>query len=150
MGEDQDEGKLATVAAEPCKSCPYRRDAPSGFWHPDEYAKLPAYDGEILDQVVNGGTSLFFCHQLDGRLCAGWVACHGTDHTLAFRLHGGRVDPSVFDATFETPVFSSGAEAAAHGMRDVAKPSEAAARLMDRLARKRRRMGLVGDLDDGY
>lgn len=144
-----DETELATVAAEPCKSCPYRRDVPSGVWHPEEYTRLAAYDGEIIDQFMKKATALFFCHQLDGQLCAGWVACHGTDHTLAFRLHGQHVDPSVYEATFKTPVFASGAEAAAHGMKDVARPGEAAERTMERLARSR---GMRRDLDgdDGY
>jgi hypothetical protein len=60
-----------TVAKAPCKSCPYRRDVPSGIWHSSEYDKLPQYDGEIVDQLMKGGQALFDCHQRDGNLCAG-------------------------------------------------------------------------------
>lgn len=46
-----------TVRTEPCSSCPYRRDVPSGVWHREEYEKLLQYDDstEILPA--------FMCHQ---------------------------------------------------------------------------------------
>lgn len=77
----------------PCGSCPYRKDVPSGIWHPDEYAKLPAYDRETPFQP----TSLFMCHQRDGCLCGGWLMTHDRRHLLALRIAAGRIDPAVFD-----------------------------------------------------
>ncbi len=125
--------------AVPCKSCPYRRDVPSGIWAVDEYVKLPAFDGEIMEQFQKGGHSLFLCHQKNNALCSGWLGCHGPENLLAMRLHGHAVEPETFSYETGVPLFSSGAEAAAHGMRDIAEPSAAAHRTMERLLRKRGR-----------
>jgi len=125
-----------TCAAAPCKSCPYRRDVPSGVWHQSEYDKLTRYDGEILDQVLKGASNLFLCHQRDGQLCAGWVAAHGPDNLLALRLHSGEVDPTVWEYETSVPVFSSGQEACDHGKRDVDQPALAAVTMATRLAKK--------------
>lgn len=124
-----------TCAKRPCASCPYRKDAPSGLWAAHEYDKLPAYDGEIIDQVANGAFGTFLCHQRDGRLCAGWVAAHGPENLLALRLDP-KVDASVFDYETDVPVFKSGAEARAHGLRDLENPGPKAERLMDKLVKK--------------
>lgn len=118
----------------PCGTCPYRQDVPSGIWDPSEYAKLPRFDGTIADQLLLGAAGLFMCHQRDGCLCGGWLATHGPENLLALRM--SKVDPSTWDYDPPTPVWSSGAEAAAHGMRDVHKPGVAAKRKMKGLARK--------------
>lgn len=120
----------------PCKSCPYRQDVPSGIWTEDEYEKLPKYDGEIVTQAMKGATGLFLCHQRNNALCSGWLACHGPDNLLALRLNHAKVDPSVFNYETDVPVFSSGAEAADHGLREIDQPSTAAHRTMERLIRK--------------
>lgn len=125
----------AGVAKAPCKSCPYRRDVPSGVWHPHEYAKLPKYDGNIIDQLQAGCGGLFMCHQRDGKLCAGWLASHGPHNLLALRLHGNEVTPEVWRYESPLPVFGSGAEAAAHGLAEIAQPAERARRTIDRLSR---------------
>lgn len=120
---------LHTVARLPCGTCPYRRDVPSGVWAAQEYDKLIEYDGPMWLQPQ----ALFLCHQRDGNLCAGWIACHGADNLLAVRLAErvrGNLDLSVFDYQCPVPVFGSGAEAAAHGLRDIAQPGEAARRKM--------------------
>ena len=116
----------------PCGSCPYRTDVPSGIWHPDEYAKLVEYDNETHAQPF----AVFMCHQRDGNLCGGWLACHDKDNLLALRI--ARVDPSVFDYVSPVPVFKSGREAAEHGMRDVSGPSPKAEKMISGLIRKRR------------
>lgn len=123
--------------AAPCKSCPYRQDVPSGVWAENEYEKLPAYDGEIVEQVMKGATGLFLCHQQNSALCSGWLTCHGPENLLAIRLHLEHVEAEVFDYKTDVPLFASGAEAAAHGVRDIEEPSEAAHRTMNRLLRKR-------------
>lgn len=127
--------KLRALPA-PCKSCPYRKDVPSGVWHEDEYKRLPRYDGEIIDQAINGAVGLFMCHQKNGCLCSGWLACHGPDKLLATRLNAGSLDPEVFSYETKVPVFSSGGEAAEHGMRDINKPGAKAQQVMDRLIKK--------------
>jgi hypothetical protein len=129
--------ELHHALAAPCKSCPYRKDVPSGVWAANEYEKLPSFDGEIVEQLMKGGTGLFLCHQKNNSLCSGWLGCHGPDNLVAMRLHHQYVKPETFDYTTDVPLFTSGAEAAAHGMRDIEKPSDAAHRTMGRLLRKK-------------
>jgi hypothetical protein len=125
-----------TCAARPCASCPYRQDAPSGLWERHEYEKLLAYDGEIIDQLLNGASATFGCHQRDGNLCAGWVAAHGAPDLLALRLNGDRVPAETWEYTTDVPVFASGKEAHDHGVRDMANPGPEACRLMTKLREK--------------
>lgn len=113
----------------PCGSCPYRRDVPSGIWSAEEYDKLPEYDGETWEQPPG----VFMCHQRDGRLCGGWLQTHDADHLLALRI--ARVAPSAYDYASDVPTFSSGREAAAHGLRDIDTPGAAARALMRKLGR---------------
>ena len=105
----------------PCATCPYRRDVPSGIWSPAEYRKLPEYDGEMARQSCK----VFLCHQGTGPLCAGWVATHGPENLLAVRI-GISIDavsPEVLGYTTSVPVFTTGAEAAAHGMSNIDDPA---------------------------
>lgn len=129
-------------AKTPCPSCPYRRDVPSGIWDATEYEKLTMYDGDTVEQILNGATGLFMCHQQNGCLCSGWVACHDARHLAAYRFQ--EVDPSTFDYVSPVPVFASGAEAAAHGMADIEDPSlnarQAVAKL-DRLQKAKKGHG---------
>jgi Family of unknown function (DUF6283) len=131
-------------APNPCGTCPYRRDVPSGVWDESEYAKLARYDGETWEQPHG----LFQCHQqsahdTQSRVCAGWVACHDVDELMALRLAQafGSMDASELEATMNystsVPVFGSGADAAAHGMRDSLNPSAKAARAMDKIKHRR-------------
>lgn len=119
----------------PCGSCPYRRNVPSGVWHEEEYMKLPAYDNEMAEQP----TSVFMCHQGDGKACAGWLGYRDPYDLLAVRLSvaTGRMDPSCMNYTGNANLFDSGAEAAAHGMRDMENPSPAAMAVMGKIERKR-------------
>ena len=121
----------ASCAKVPCGSCPYRRDAPSGIWHKREYDKLPDYDAPTWLQP----RAVFMCHQKDGMLCAGWVACHGRE-LLALRL-ARNIDPSVYHYKTTVPVFGSGAEARDHGIREIRKPGAKAKTMISGLLRKR-------------
>lgn len=127
---------LCGVAKAPCKSCPYRRDVPSGVWAAQEYAKLPGYDGDMLDQLAAGATALFLCHQQDGNLCAGWLHTHGENGLLALRMHGGEVKPEIWDYASPVPCFASGSEAAEHGLADINAPGKNAKLIVERLSRK--------------
>jgi Family of unknown function (DUF6283) len=127
--------KIGPPASNPCGSCPYRRDVPSGVWNEEEYEKLPHYDLETFDQPP----SVFLCHQQNGRLCAGWTGCHDMDESLAFRfaVMNGAIDPEEIDAilsyTTSSPLFSSGAEAAAHGRAEIDAPGPRAAKTINKL-----------------
>jgi hypothetical protein len=129
----------ARPAKAPCRSCPYRRDVPSGVWSEDEYAKLPPYDMETAEQPHG----VFFCHQQDGRVCAGWAGCHDMEENLALRFAIALdvLTPADADAVrdYESPVplFESGRAAAEHGLADVDRPGPDAVRTIIRLERKR-------------
>jgi len=55
---------------EPCKSCPYRMDAPLGLWHPSEFQNLARTERDQFGAV-------FGCHATRHRrtpsVCAGWL-----------------------------------------------------------------------------
>jgi hypothetical protein len=123
----------------PCGSCPYRKDVPSGVWERHEYDKLLAYDGSMIEQIGAGGVGLFMCHQRDGNLCGGWLACHGPRNLAAMRLAAsvGRVGEEAFDYRTDVKVFKSGAAARRHGIKDVEKPGRRANKMIDGLVRKR-------------
>lgn len=133
-----------TCAKAPCKSCPYRRDVPSGVWAESEYVKLPQYDGTPTEQAIKDAFRVFMCHQQDGKLCAGWVGCHGANNLVALKiavLYDNEIAKAVWQYKSPVPLFGSGAEASAHGLRDVEQPSTDAkrvvARLVDKLRSKR-------------
>lgn len=121
----------------PCASCPYRRDVPSGIWHPDEYEKLPLYDAPTYDQPQ----AVFMCHHADGAVCAGWLGHADPDELLAVRLGlaQGTLAPECVTYTTSVPLHGSGAEAAAHGLRDVEAPAPKAVAAMRKLDRIRGR-----------
>lgn len=128
-------------APNPCGSCPYRRDVPSGVWAEEEYAKLPEYDKPTGDQPPN----VFLCHQQDGRMCAGWTACHDMDESMGLRIAvlSDQVHPEDIEAIHEyttpVPIFTSGAEAAAHGRAEIMSPGIPARKTVDKLKAKRGR-----------
>lgn len=137
-------GEIGPPAPRPCASCPYRRDVPSGVWAPEEYQKLPAYDRDTMGQPPQ----VFLCHQAGrgddrARVCAGWAGCHDTGNLLALRFAAitGSMAPESVGATLDyespVPLFSSGAEAARHGLAEVDRPGEHAARAMAKIARRR-------------
>lgn len=130
-------------APNPCGSCPYRRDVPSGLWHPDEYLKLPEYEKETGEQPP----AVFLCHQQDGRACAGWVATCDMNESLGLRLASsvGAVADDDLDAFFdyatETPLWPTGSDAAVHGLKDVRNPSPEAERAIRKLTARQARKG---------
>lgn len=54
----------------PCGSCPYRKDAPLGLWHPSEFEKLARSERDAIGVV-------FACHatakKREQSVCAGWL-----------------------------------------------------------------------------
>lgn len=120
----------------PCASCPYRRNAPSGVWHPEEYAKLPRYDGDTASQPPQ----VFMCHQGDDHVCSGWLGHRDPWDLLAVRIGvlGGSLDASCAEYTTTVPLFGSGVEAAAHGLLDVHEPTDRAQGVMRKVALVRR------------
>jgi hypothetical protein len=130
---------VITPRKRPCTSCPYRRDVPSGLWEAHEYDKLGSYDGDTAAQAMAGAFRPFFCHTKDGHLCAGWVGCHNMHENLAIRMHGDVDYDAVLNYRSPIPLFASGAEAAAHGKRDIANPGPAARRKIGQLLLRQHR-----------
>ncbi|MFF7115448.1 DUF6283 family protein [Streptomyces albogriseolus] len=131
-------------APRPCASCPYRTDVPSGVWSEADYDKLPRYDGPTWTQPP----TLFICHQHSEdddrpRVCGGWAGCHDGDHLMALRVALAQdkitleTAEAIRDYTSPIPLFASGAEAAAHGKRDIRNPGPDARRVMDKIVRIR-------------
>jgi hypothetical protein len=125
----------------PCASCPYRLDVPSGIWHESEYAKLPRFDGTTGEQAEAGAFGVFMCHQVDGHLCSGWVACHDMDENLAIRMDRDVDCRAVRSYATDVAVFGSGAEAAEHGMAGIGAPASEALSAMEKIATVRAKRG---------
>lgn len=127
----------------PCESCPYRLDVPSGVWAASEYKKLPQYDLETMNQP----TQVFLCHQQEKkearRLCGGWVATHDVEKLLSLRL--ALAFTYLSDATMEklidyvspVPLFSSGRQAAKHGLKELENPSPKVAKIQEKILKNR-------------
>src|SRR5262249_35309757 len=135
-GEIRMRGSEVSVRGRPCATCPYRRDVPSGIWAEEEYHKLRDYDGDTTDQAISGAFAAFFCHTRDGYLCAGWVGCHDMAENLAIRVRNDLDLNTIFAYQSPVPLFGSGAEAAEHGLRDIAHPGLAARRKIAQLLRR--------------
>jgi hypothetical protein len=114
---------------------------PSGVWAEEEYAKLPEFDGPTWSQP----TSVFVCHQQDGRVCAGWAGCHDMNESMGLRLASlnDKLTEKDVIATLDyvspVPLFESGAAAAAHGLAEVEAPGEKAAHVIAKLHQRRLR-----------
>ncbi len=130
-------------AVNPCGSCPYRRDVPSGVWDDSEYVKLPRYDAPTPEQPMG----VFMCHQQDGRICAGWAGCHDMYESIAVRLASlngsltGDDLEALLNYTSGVPLFSSGQQAADHGRSEISSPGPKAKATIDKLTRRRVRRG---------
>lgn len=131
---------MTKIRPEPCSSCPYRRDVPSGLWAWDEYEKLRDYDAPTAQQPPQA----FGCHATPEAYCCGWAVAHtrrGTQAHHPFDLFAlclaastGEWDCAMPET--RTPLFATGNEAADHGQRDIEKPSLEAQAAVSRLMRK--------------
>lgn len=109
---------------------------PSGLWAATEYEKLPKYDLPTGEQTE----PVFMCHSDPESLCRGWVDCHlsrGNEfEPLSLRIFELRHGPLKWKRPSDVPVFASGAEAAAHGMRDIEKPGPEARKAIQKLQKR--------------
>lgn len=82
----------------PCENCPYRIDAPRGYWHPEEFESVLA-----AEEREFGG--IFACHkhkilpEEKRGLCAGWLLDQKRRNlpSIMLRIKLGS-DPSMLDA----------------------------------------------------
>lgn len=138
---------MTNIRSQSCTSCPYRRDVPSGVWAAHEYDKLVEYDLPTSAQPWGA----FHCHATPETYCHGWAVCHSTRghrfELLALRM--AQIN-GHFDGVLPEPdpgLFSSGAEAAEHGKREIEQPSEAARDTVERLTRKYPRLRTYTESD---
>lgn len=81
---------------EPCGSCPYRKDAKLGLWHPQEFDNLARTEADPLG-------SIFACHATGKKrhmsVCAGWLIKQREADlpSIMLRLRVGR-DPTAREA----------------------------------------------------
>ena len=125
----------------PCETCPYRRDVPSGVWSADEYEKLLAYDNCTYGQPPG----VFYCHISPNFVCTGWAQVHAAHPRRSYELLSLRLAESLSGDMLKkipaptVPLFESGAEAAAHGLRDIERPSREAIQAIRKVAARRAR-----------
>jgi len=121
-----------TVKPEPCPTCPYRKDVPSGVWHAEEYERLRRYD---QDGVVLG---VFLCHQsiVAGVdiVCKGWCVVHQDSIAVRLAMAQGQFDRSALDEP-KVGLHESGNAAADFGQRDIEKPKRMALKVVEKLVR---------------
>lgn len=90
---------------QPCKNCPYRKDAPLALWHIDEFKKL-------LDAEVTMFGKVFKCHKGDGCVCVGWLMDQDKRRlpciALRMELSKHKITPEYLDALKSpSPLFES-------------------------------------------
>lgn len=123
------------VNPNPCDTCPYRKDTPSGIWCRDEYEKLPKWDNP------HAFAGIFHCHQQTPErqtVCRGWMEVH--DENLQVRLaiaihiefneHNSKPTP--------VPLYETGAAAMKAGIRGIRRPSRKAKEKVLKLLRKKK------------
>lgn len=125
------------VAENPCESCPYRRDVPSGIWHESEYEKLRAYDSDGFDRPL----AAFLCHHSPDMkqqaACRGWLTVHRETVAVRIAMMTGQVTPDEVYTEVSAPLFASGNEAADAGIKGVKRPKAKARKVIDRLLDKK-------------
>lgn len=118
----------------PCSTCPYRRDTPAGIWHPDEYRKLAGYDRDHPFPAL----ATFHCHQemTTGKptMCRGWLAVHGDIPAVRIAVIRGEIPAEDVDRPVSVPLYASGREACAAGLKGVRRPGKAARVAIAKLA----------------
>lgn len=101
---------MNTTAREPCKSCPYRRDAKLEHWHPSEFENLLAQDAN----PISG--SPFACHQdrkiapHDRGVCVGWLLDQRERGAPSIKLRLGLMRDAGLRAQFEEARAPEGVE----------------------------------------
>jgi hypothetical protein len=130
------------VRKEPCASCPYRQDCPSGVWSEGEYEKLERFDNNDRFSPADRfpDTAIFMCHQpSEGAeaLCRGWLSVHADDIAVRIALVSGATTRDDVDAPVKTPLFGSGREASEAGKAAIRNPSPEAIRHAQKIMRLR-------------
>lgn len=79
----------------PCGNCPWRKDAPREYWHPDHFKSIAV-------TCQGDGISTMLCHKSPQMpkpiLCAGWAAVVGMN-SIGLRIQAirGNYNPKDLD-----------------------------------------------------
>lgn len=133
------------LMGEPCSSCPYRADHPSGVWSKHDYEKLRGYAYRGDDQLPE--TSVFLCHHsrlgfTEPAACKGWATVERESIAVRLGMMNQTLNPDQVWADPATELYESGAEAAERGLTDIRDPGERAIRMIRQIWRKARRAGV--------
>lgn len=124
------DAKPLTVKAEPCLTCPYRLDVPSGVWSASEYEKLRGYGANVT-------FNLFLCHQtIAGGVelaCKGWLLVESESVAVRVACSLGLLDYPACFAPCSAGLHSSGAAAADYGQKQLKRPGRRALRVIEKL-----------------
>jgi hypothetical protein len=124
------------VNPEPCFSCPYRKDVPSGVWHTEEYEKLRKYDEPPIGEMP--ALEIFLCHQtkVAGQeiVCKGWCMVHIDSIAVRLAQLQGQLFPEAFTPT-KAELHASGNAAADFGEKDIKRPKANAVKVSEKLRR---------------
>ena len=87
---------MSATKHSPCADCPWRNDAPVGFWHKSNFKKL-------WKNCQDDGLRLMLCHKSrksrKKQICAGYAIVLGYE-SIGLRLAAfeGQFDPNDYDA----------------------------------------------------
>lgn len=132
---------MLTSNKNPCSTCPYRKDVPSGVWHYEEYEKLRGYDD-------NTALSVFMCHQSSvanvEMACKGWVMVHQNSVAVRLACMTRQIDHRTCFEPTEVELYESGNAAADAGQRHIKRPRKKALKVIEKL----KKIGKFGEGDE--
>jgi hypothetical protein len=126
-----------TCAPNPCATCPYRKDVPSGVWAKEEYDKLPNWDNIM-------GRGVFLCHNgsadTKGKvLCRGWMEVHEQNIFVRLAMAQTKFNDANIKPT-KVPLYKSGAAARKAGLRDLNRPNLKAMAAVAKIEQRRAKL----------
>ena len=87
---------MSATKRSPCEDCPWRTDAPVGYWHKSNFKRL-------WNKCQDDGLHVMLCHKSrklkEKRICAGYAIVLGFE-SIGLRLaaHKGQFDPNDYHA----------------------------------------------------
>lgn len=137
------------LLAEPCSSCPYRCDHPSGTWAAEEYEKLTMY-AEPPEGGLPEALGIFLCHHSrlgfrEETACKGWAWVEADSIAMRLAFAHGHLDPDAVAEPSSEPLFETGQRAAENGLRDIEHPGRAALKMQQTIRAKAHRAGVQVD-----
>lgn len=134
------------VLHEPCSSCPYLIEHPSGVWSREDYEKLRLYaerpDGQLPDAL-----GVFLCHHsrlgfTEPAACRGWATVEADSIAMRIALASGEIDEADIESGPIARLFPTGNAAADNGLDDIDHPGPAAQVMIDVIRAKAERAGV--------